>query len=260
MAASSSPVSLSQAYVPVFSGAEYGRWSLRMKTVFRSQEVWDLVEKGWVESKDEAVEKENKKRDAKALSLIQQAVDGANLDRISEAKTAHEAWEILRKQCQGTTKVRSVRIQALHQDFETLQMEDSESIQAYVSRVVAAVSQIRALGHKLGEPEVVSKVLRSLAPKFDFVVVAIKESKEISKLSLDDLTGTLLAHEVKVNRATARVSEKAMVIKGDSSSTCSSKGGSPGNSWSDARGRGRGGARWRGRGQGGRGRNTEHRS
>lgn len=92
-----------------------------MKTVFKSQELWDLVEKGVSESKDEAQERENKKRDSKALCLIQQAVDGLNLDRISEAKSAHEAWEMLRKQCQGTTKMRSMRIQALRQEFETLQ-------------------------------------------------------------------------------------------------------------------------------------------
>lgn len=92
-----------------------------MKTVFKSQELWDLVEKGVSESKDEVQERENKKRDSKALCLIQQAVDGPNLDRISEAKSAHEAWETLRKQCQGTTKMRSMRIQALRQEFETLQ-------------------------------------------------------------------------------------------------------------------------------------------
>lgn len=62
-----------------------------MKTVFRSRRYGTL----W--RKDEAVEKENRKCDTKALSLIQQAVDGSNMDRILEAKTAHVAWDILRK-------------------------------------------------------------------------------------------------------------------------------------------------------------------
>lgn len=145
------------------------------------------------------------------MCLIQQAVDGPFLDRISEAKTAHEAWETLRKQCQGTTKVRAVRIQALRQDFETLQMEDAEGIQDYLTRVAVAANQVRALGHKLAESEVVSKVLRSLAPKFDFVAVAIEESKEMSTLTLDDLSGTLLAHEVRVNRMQTKAGEKALI-------------------------------------------------
>lgn len=41
-----------------------------MKTVFKFQELWDLVEKGADESEDKAMKRENKKRDAKVLSLI----------------------------------------------------------------------------------------------------------------------------------------------------------------------------------------------
>lgn len=62
-----------------------------MKTVFRSQELWDLVENDRTDSKDEAVERANRKRDSKVFCLIQQAADGPNLDRIVDAKTAHEA-------------------------------------------------------------------------------------------------------------------------------------------------------------------------
>lgn len=99
-----------------------------MKTVLRSLEFWNLVEKGVSDSKDEAVERENKKRDAKAMFLIHQSVDGPNLDHIAKAKSAHEAWEVLRKQCQDMSKVLSVRIQALWQSFETLQMGDDEGV------------------------------------------------------------------------------------------------------------------------------------
>ncbi|XP_039140523.1 uncharacterized protein LOC120277740 [Dioscorea cayenensis subsp. rotundata] len=232
------PVCLSQPSVPVFTGQEYGRWNVRMKTVFRSQELWDLVENGVTESKDEAVERENRKRDAKALCLIQQAVDGPNLDRIAEAKSAHDAWEILRKHCLGTSKVLSVRIQALRQDFETLQMGDDEGVQAYISRVITITNQIKALGHKLKEPEVVSKVLQSLAPKFDWVAVAIEESKEIAKLTLDDLCGTLQAHEVRVNRAAGKIVEKALTSRPSTQSQTTTKVGGSGAHGGAGRGRG----------------------
>ncbi|XP_039127023.1 uncharacterized protein LOC120263212 [Dioscorea cayenensis subsp. rotundata] len=214
-----------------------------MKTVFRSLELWDLVESGVVETKDDAMTRENKKRDARAMCLIQQAVDGPNLDRISETKTAHEAWEVLRKQCQGTSKVLSVRIQALRQDFETLQMGDDEAVQDYISRVISVVNQVKALGHKLKESDVVSKVLRSLAPKFDWVAVAIEESKELATLSLDDLCGTLQAHEVRVNRTQrtyVKTNEKALHVKSEHTSSSHSMGDPTGSSWGDGRGRGRG--------------------
>lgn len=71
MAANNNPVILSQPSVLVFKGQDYGRWSLQMKTVFRSQEFWDLVENGVVKTEDEARDRENMKRNAKALSIIQ---------------------------------------------------------------------------------------------------------------------------------------------------------------------------------------------
>lgn len=126
------------------------------------------------ETKDEATDMKKKKKDAKALSIIQQAMDEPILDRIAEVESAHAAWEVIRKQYQGSTKVASVRKQSLRQNFKTLQMDDSESIQDYCSRVVSIVNQIRGLGYKLGEEEVMAKVLRSLDPKFDFITVAIR--------------------------------------------------------------------------------------
>ncbi|XP_039119388.1 uncharacterized protein LOC120255681 [Dioscorea cayenensis subsp. rotundata] len=260
--AAESPVSLSQPCVPVFKGEDYGRWRLRMKTVFRSQELWELVEKGVPEGEDEVKARESKKKDAKALCLIQQAVDGPILDRIEEAETAHDAWEIVKNLYQGTSKMMTVRKQALGQSFETLQMEDSESIQAYLSRVVVIVNQVKALGHKLSEAEVVSKVLRSLAPKFDFVAVAMEESRDMSTLTLDELGGSLQAHEVRVNRSLGKRGEKALVVKAESTSSGVKEKGNPCASpgWSPTRGRGRGFIRGRGRGRSARGCSGDNKS
>lgn len=54
--ANNNTVSLSQPVVPIFKGERYGRWSLRIKTLFKSHELWKLVEKGITESKDEALQ------------------------------------------------------------------------------------------------------------------------------------------------------------------------------------------------------------
>lgn len=88
-----------------------------MKTVFKFQELWDLVEKGADESEDKAMKRENKKRDAKVLSLIQQAVNEPILDRIAKPETTHVAWEVIKNQYQGKSKVTSLRKQVLWQNF-----------------------------------------------------------------------------------------------------------------------------------------------
>lgn len=94
----------------------------------------------------------------------------------------------------------SVRKQSLHQSFETLQMLKNESVKEYLSRVVTIVNQIKTINHNLLEEEVEGKVLRSLSSKWDFVAMTIKESKGIAKMSLDELSGSLQAYEIRINR------------------------------------------------------------
>jgi pimeloyl-CoA synthetase len=45
---------------------------------------------------------------------------------------------------------------------------------------------------------ITKNILRSLNSKFDFVVVTIEESKEVDKLMVDKLIGSLQAHEQKI--------------------------------------------------------------
>ena len=68
--------------IPLFEGENYDFWCMKMKTLFMSQDVWDLVENGFDEpenvitltqlEKDQL--KELKKMDAKTLLFIQQSV------------------------------------------------------------------------------------------------------------------------------------------------------------------------------------------
>ena len=49
---------------------------------------------------------------------------------------------------------------------------------------------------------IVEKILRSMAPKYNYVVCSIEESKDVDTLSLDELQSSLLAHEQKMNQDT----------------------------------------------------------
>jgi len=60
------------------------------------------------------------------------------------------------------------------------------------------VNQMRRNGEALIDARITEKILRSLDPKFDFVVVAIEESKEADKLMVDKLMNSLQAHKQKI--------------------------------------------------------------
>lgn len=83
--------------VPRFDGVEFGDWSIMMRTFFISQDLWELVSIGYSEEGLTAgALRETRKKDAKALSHIQQAVDTKVFKRISSAETANDAWCILK--------------------------------------------------------------------------------------------------------------------------------------------------------------------
>ncbi|XP_077212794.1 uncharacterized protein LOC143847890 [Tasmannia lanceolata] len=148
-----------------------------------------------------------------ALFLIQQAMDEPIFSRIMATTTSKEACDLLQEEYQGTTKLIYVKLQTLHRDFENLNMKNSESIQVFFSRVSSVVNQIRTYGEKLDDQKIVEKVLRSLFPKFDHVVAAIEESKDLSTYSMNELMGSLQAHEQRLNRTTEKPLEQAFQSK-----------------------------------------------
>ena len=88
-----------------------------MKTLFRSQDVWDLVESGFpklanqqayqaLSQVEKDLLKENKKKDAKALFFIQQAVEEAIFPKVVAA-SSKKAWENLQSTYQGIEKVKT---------------------------------------------------------------------------------------------------------------------------------------------------------
>ncbi|GKC21964.1 retrovirus-related pol polyprotein from transposon TNT 1-94 [Tanacetum coccineum] len=238
--------SLSQALIPIFKGEKYHLWSLKMSTLFKSQELWELVENGFVDPKpdepDQALQ-DNRKKDAKALFFIQSALDDDIFPRIASANTSNQAWEILKQEFLGDKKVITVKLQTLRREFETLKMKDKESVQDYLSRVSGIVNQMKSYGENVTDEVTVSKVLRSLSSNFDHVVAAIEESKDLSVYTFDELMSSLLAHEDRIGRSQEKSVEKAFQVKADSPVRERSDYGGRG------RGRGRGGFNGRGRGR-----------
>ena len=72
---------------------------------------------------------------------------------------------------------------------------------------------MRTYGEKISDETIVANVLRSLPPKFDHVVAAKEEAKDLSILSVDELMGSLQAHESRINRSSERNEEKSLQLK-----------------------------------------------
>ncbi|XP_070019488.1 uncharacterized protein [Nicotiana sylvestris] len=179
-----------------------------MRAILGSQDVWEIVDTGYAKPDNEEALPQNekdvlaktRKKDQQALTLIHQYLDDAMFEKVADATTSKEAWEILQNFLQRVDKVRKVKLQTLRVDFEVLKMKESECISDYCSKVKAVVNQLRRYGDDIEDVRVVEKILHTLTPKFDFVVCAIEESKDLDYMTVKQLEGSLQAHEAKIKR------------------------------------------------------------
>ena len=134
-------------------------------------------------------------KDKTALYMLYRAVDKSGFEKIANAMSSKEAWDILEKAYKGDNRVKQVRLQTLKGELERIRMEEAEGVVEYVSRVETVVNQLGRNRETLLACRVVEKILRSLTDDFENIVCAIEESKDLTTLSMEELVGSLEAHE-----------------------------------------------------------------
>ncbi|CAL9234757.1 unnamed protein product [Arabidopsis halleri] len=118
-------------------------------------------------------------------------------------------------------------------------MKEKETIQEYLARVSTIVSQMRSYGDSLSNETVVSKGVRTLTPKFEYVVPTIMETNDLSTYTFDEMMSSLLSHEDQLMKKIEKSKEKAFQVKGEFSAQNNSGFGRGRGSFGAGRGRGR---------------------
>ncbi|XP_010534731.1 PREDICTED: uncharacterized protein LOC104810237 [Tarenaya hassleriana] len=206
--------------LPRLNKTNYNNWSIQMRALLGAQDAWEVVENGYIEESSGTSTpaqlktlKEMRMKDKTALYLMFQAVDEASFEKIAGATTSKEAWETLQKVFKGADRVKQVRLQTLRGELEAMKMKESEDVSSYISRVQTVVNQLKHNGETLDDARVVEKILRSLTDDFENVVCAIEESKDLAKITIDELTGSLEAHEQRKKKKKQDVMEEALQTK-----------------------------------------------
>ena len=135
-----------------FNGQNYDTWAKKMKTIIVANDLWKFVINGFndvigptqyvtLKNPQKNQLEESRRKDDKALSLIEAAMTEIVFPKIAAANYAKEAWDILETNFKGTVKLQNIR-----REFENLQMKENESIADFSSRISNVINQLKSNG------------------------------------------------------------------------------------------------------------------
>ncbi|GJV77040.1 hypothetical protein Tco_1508624 [Tanacetum coccineum] len=113
---------------------------------------------------------------------------------------AHGSYKPTTKDKDGNKQVKDNKVDLFIQKYEEFSITDDETIDCAFSRFNTIITSLKALDESISSRNHVRKFLRALPFKWRLKVTAIEESKDLSKLSLDELVGNLKVYEVVLEK------------------------------------------------------------
>ena len=125
---------------PILDGRNYDPWSMKMKVILGSQDVWDLVVNGLdpllanPTDVQQVTYKDAKKKDCKGLCILHQRMNQAIFEKIARSESSKAVWDVLANSYAGDKKLKKVRLQTLRRQYELIRMEENEKIADFFTR------------------------------------------------------------------------------------------------------------------------------
>ena len=100
-----------------------------------------------------------------------------------------------------------------------MRMKETKGVAEYITQVETVANQLTRNRKTLPASRVVEKIRRSLTNDFENVVCAIEESKDLSMLTVEELVGSLEAHEQRKKKKKAEPLNQLLQMKGEAHNT-----------------------------------------
>ncbi|GKA00867.1 retrovirus-related pol polyprotein from transposon TNT 1-94 [Tanacetum coccineum] len=202
---------------PLFEANCFIYWKNRFETYVKSKDIdlWYIIANGnykpTIKDKDgkdvvtpyEKLDENQKKmlsKNDEAKMVLYNALPKKEYERIFMCDTAQNIWDSLITTHQGNKQVKDNKIDLFVQKYEEFTITDDETIDCAFSRFNTIITSLKALDESFSSRNHVRKFLRALPSKWRPKVTAIEESKDLSKLSLDELVGNLKVYEVVLEK------------------------------------------------------------
>ena len=80
-------------------------------------------------------------------------------------------------------------------------MKDTYSVESFYTIVVGMINQLKSHVENIEDQRDIEKILKSLPPIFESLVVTLEENKDLSYFTIDQLQASLINHEHIINRS-----------------------------------------------------------
>ena len=84
--------------------------------------------------------------------------------------------------------------------YELFKMDHDESITEIFTHFIDIINDLKSFGKSYSNSDLVRKILRSLPRTWEANVTAIQEAKDLNILSLEELLGSLMTHELSMKQ------------------------------------------------------------
>ena len=135
-------------------------------------------------------------KNAKAKHYLICGLDRNIFNSVDQESSAYEMWRMLEVTHQGTSSMKETKINILVQQYKMFKMHHNKTIGQMFARFTTITNDLNALGKSYTSTKLVNKILRSLPKAYQSKVVAIREARDLSKLPLEELMGSLMTHEI----------------------------------------------------------------
>ena len=93
-------------------------------------------------------------------------------------------------------------------------MEPTESITNMFTRFTDIINNLKSLDENYINGKLVRKILRSLLTNWEAKMTVIQKTKDLNKLALEELIGSLMTHELSINQnAEKKMKRKTIALK-----------------------------------------------
>ena len=108
---------------------------------------------------------------------------------------AKDIWGYLKSEYRDSERTKCMKALNLAREFEMQSMKETETIKSYADKLLSIANKVCLLGKDFPDERIVQKILVTVPEKYESKISTLKESKDLSNITLGELVNALQAQD-----------------------------------------------------------------